>query len=632
MPRVASAVTLGVVLVSNSTLFVRPSYGQQTLWGIDGKDIGTSSNQFGFAVAGAGDIDRDGYLDLLVAKSGNLPTSEAIIVSGESGRMIRSHSAAGGVSVTFANALDSLGDVNGDLIPEYVVSEYQAYDPTTKTTYGKVYCFNGADGSLLYSTSDGEIASNYGYSVAAIGDVDGDGAADFVVGAPQSSKNGCFGGAGYVHSGRDGALIYSLVGEGCYDYFGTAVADAGDVNGDGVPDFVIGAPFYYDPATAVDVGAVYLSSGSTGAMLKKVVGEPRSEFGSAIAAVGDLNHDGFGDIVVGAPEYLWGVGRAYTYLGPDLSLQSTFEGPPAPYYLSHYGFSVAGVGDTDGDGYDDFGIGAPTYSATSGVLEGLVEVHSGADGSILYTAFGDSRRSGEAGWAVAGVGDMSGDGLADVAYGAPIWWPDGYLFVSSKDLPPRVAGVDPPRGSYLGDDGVFVDGHHFKPGSHPAVEFDGVSATRILVYNDDLIHCRTPAGVRGPVSVTVRHSDGEATLRNGFVFTPAIASIHGDLEVGGTVSVDFFCDANDDLVGIWGLPPEVSFSIKPYVGELCICPFQIAFIVPDWPSDVYTASAALPDDPALSGTTFLVQGLIGPSLFQHPKNGAWTNCASFTIK
>jgi hypothetical protein len=120
-------------------------------------------------------------------------------------------------------------------------------------------------------------------------------------------------------------------------------------------------------------------------------------------------------------------------------------------------------------------------------------------------------------------------------------------------------------------------------------------------------------------------------LANGFAFTPALL-MSGDPVLGGTITLDYLMEPFGAIYAIAGFPPAVAFKTKPYDGTLCIEPFQLFFWVPLWPFDAFTLDIDIPNDPALAGTTYLAQALIGPKLGGKNKDGAWTNCVELTLQ
>ncbi|TAJ21961.1 MAG: hypothetical protein EPO68_03985, partial [Planctomycetota bacterium] len=275
--------------------------------------------------------------------------------------------------------------------------------------------------SLLYALPGQGKNDLFGMSVAAAGDVNGDGLADVVIGADQSPHG--LGspptGAGYarVVSGTTGALLYAFHGDAGDDWFGTAVCGPGDVNGDGYDDIAVLAPqpgsASYPPyvqGTPPGPGYLRILSGANGAVLTNLVGSGTPGlFGHSMAAAGDVNADGFPDIIVGEIGGLvWGYdpGIARIYSGLDGSLLHQLSvGDDGDWF----GNSVDGAGDVDGDGYDDVVVGAPYF----GPPVGLAAVYSGQSGLLIRAWLGNSIAD-EFGFAVAGAGDVNGDGVPDL--------------------------------------------------------------------------------------------------------------------------------------------------------------------------------------------------------------------------
>lgn len=256
-----------------------------------------------------------------------------------------------------------------------------------------------------------------GYAIAGLGDVNGDGYADFAVGAYGNS-----GGRGVVHifhgaaSGPSSTPALSLAGSTASAYFGYAVAGAGDVNGDGYDDIVIGAPMASD-----EDGRVYVYHGSasgigTSAAITLPGDRASAQFGLQVAGVGDVNGDGYADIAVqakGAVSYMR-EGKVHLFLGSASGISSTearsWTGTATNEQL---GYALAGVGDVNGDGYDDIVLGAPGVSSWTGRADLHLGGASGPDGTADRTWSGTS--SSVLGAAACGLGDIDGDGYADLA-------------------------------------------------------------------------------------------------------------------------------------------------------------------------------------------------------------------------
>jgi hypothetical protein len=269
-----------------------------------------------------------------------------------------------------------------------------------------------AAGAADHVFTGSALAQFVGTAVAAIGDVNGDTTVDLDVGA--APLVGIIDpGEVHIYSGRTRALLYSVAGEVVADWFGYDVAAAGDVNNDGLPDFLVGAPKNY--SSTVETGRAYIYSGPDGAPLDTLFADTtRGQFGTSVAGVGDLNDDGFDDVMVGAPydqTNAFMAGRATVFSGQDGSILHTFWGH-APG--DGVGICVSGAGDYNLDSVPDLFVGgfAKGYYGA-----GKVELYSGKDGAILHTFLGDESH-GAFGWALSGAGDLDGDGCQDLVVGA----------------------------------------------------------------------------------------------------------------------------------------------------------------------------------------------------------------------
>ncbi len=261
-----------------------------------------------------------------------------------------------------------------------------------------------AQARQTYVFTGSETQGQFGVAVAGAGDIDNDGMADLVVGAYAYSSPSAASGYANVFSGRDGSLLYHLRAGIAGDAFGASVAGAGDVNNDGFDDVIIGT-FY--TVFSSDPGRAYVYSGQDGSLLYALAGSGGGDnFGFDVAGVGDVDKDGFADVIVGAftNDAAGGdAGRAYVYSGQHGSLLFTLTPPPGNLY---FGQSVAGGGDANNDGFLDFVVGA----------EGHVFVYSGRDASLLKTFVGNS--SDNFGRNVSFVGDLDADGCDEVLVGA----------------------------------------------------------------------------------------------------------------------------------------------------------------------------------------------------------------------
>ncbi|MCH7879867.1 MAG: FG-GAP repeat protein, partial [candidate division Zixibacteria bacterium] len=188
---------------------------------------------------------------------------------------------------------------------------------------------SGAAPQCLPYYFTGEAAGDvFGISVSGAGDVNNDGFADLIVGALPNDAGGSNAGRAYVYSGQTGALLHTFTGEAAGDWFGHSVSGAGDVNNDGFADLIVGGPG--NNAGGGNAGRAYVYSGQTGALLHTFTGEAAVDFfGFSVSGAGDVNNDGFADLIVGAYRNDAGgsdAGRAYVYSGQTGALLHTFTG------------------------------------------------------------------------------------------------------------------------------------------------------------------------------------------------------------------------------------------------------------------------------------------------------------------
>ena len=188
-----------------------------------------------------------------------------------------------------------LGDVDGDGVADRALGRPRAQTETRRG--GCVLVVSGADGRTLYELWGRSAGERFGWSVCGLGDVDHDGCQDFAVGAPLADENGANSGSVYVFSGRDGRVLLALHGEAPDEQFGHAVAGVGDADGDGTADLVIGAPFARRGGH--HAGRVVVCSGRDGAVLVAFDGDrPGLQLGRMVAGVGDVDGDGCNDVAV----------------------------------------------------------------------------------------------------------------------------------------------------------------------------------------------------------------------------------------------------------------------------------------------------------------------------------------------
>ena len=427
-PVATAAFVLAGAVPAQSTLY--------TLHGDGGGDL------FGISVDGVGDWDRDGVPDFAVGADqsthvlGHPPTGPgyARVFSGANGTVLATFAGLADDD-WYGSSVAGLGDADGDGFPELAVGArdpgfpgYPPQVPSTPPGPGYVQVRSGADGSLLFTAAGDADYDHFGAVTAGVGDVDGNGRPDLAVGAPFASSPPTQG-LVRLFDGLSGAELYTLAASGG-DQLGSGVDGIGDWNGDGMADFAL----LVGNATT----QVRIVSGATGVTLASVGASGTAGY-TALAGCGDVDGDGLPDLLVGArldaegaaqagsASLLSGAGGAtlYKWLGDDP--------------LDNFGQSVAGAGDVDADGVPDLLVGAWDDDAPGLKDAGCAHVFSGATGIPLGTLCGATADT-LLGAAVAGVGDLNLDGRADLlagGYAADFNGPNAghALAFSAADLP-----------------------------------------------------------------------------------------------------------------------------------------------------------------------------------------------------
>jgi hypothetical protein len=414
----------------------------QNLNGTNGFTINGEApgNSFGYSVSGAGDFNGDGLDDLVIGAAGTdvngTDSGTVYVIFGransaavldltalEASAGLKIHGLAEGDQV--GEVVSDAGDVNGDGLDDIIVSAGGVdpnglYSGASYVIFGRstadsaTFDLSALDGSNGFRISGEAAGDSAGESVSSAGDINDDGFADVIVGASGASANGSKPGAAYVIFGQeagfaadialgslDGIVGFKINGEADGHAFGTSVSGAGDVNGDGYADLIVGAPDYSSPDGDY-VGASYILFGKetafeaavntttlTGVSGFKIVGEVAYDSaGSVVSGAGDVNGDGFDDVLIGASaasphgDYS---GASYVVFGKagfssELRLK-TLHGDngfqiSGAHAGDYSGTSVSGIGDVNGDGADDVLIGAPAaspngdYSGASYVIFG----------------------------------------------------------------------------------------------------------------------------------------------------------------------------------------------------------------------------------------------------------------------
>ena len=361
--------------------------------------VGEAANdQFGWIARNLGDVDGDGVADVVTSAPTRGPNSagRVYVYSTKSSKLL--WSADGRAGDQLGLGVEGAGDTNKDGVPDVIASAPGG---------GKAFVYSGADGKVLLTLSAEGANELFGNHASGAGDVDHDGHADVIVGAPGNSANGAGAGRAYVFSGKDGHTLLTLSGEHAQDAFGSAVTGRASATGlllvvgagSGGPKHA-GRAYVYDALT--ERAKFTIDADSTGAALAQMF----------VAVPGDVDGDGANDVfasdwanaALGAQ-----TGRVYVHSGKDGKNLLTLTGETAG---DGFGTSHSLAGDVDGDGHADLIVGAWQFGGAA-IGAGKAYLHSGADGKLLahYTC----RTPGDTfGFDAVTLGDTDGDGTDDL--------------------------------------------------------------------------------------------------------------------------------------------------------------------------------------------------------------------------
>jgi hypothetical protein len=390
-----------IIVVSSIALLAGSASGQEKIW----KTFGDHADQeFGLTVGSVGDLTGDGIPDVLIGQPvdpGNASSSGMVrVLSGVDGSTV--------YSILGVNQHDWLGsgvaglsDIDGDGACDFIIGAPGV--DTLLTDQGAVYAYSGRTGVVIYAAY-GAMADGLGGAIAALGDIDGDGVGDFVAGS----------GANYakVFSGANGSPIWTLIDPKTPVFFGYTVGGGGDVDADGVPDIVVGD--YFSSAGVRNGGAVWVFSGNSGSLLHEFDSSVKdAKFGKSVSIPGDVNADGFADVLVGAPfdsHIVSDGGYAAVFSGHDGSLLLEFNADSLGN-ITLLGNCVGGAGDANDDGFADLLVSCTNSAA--------VFLYSGKDGGLLYHFQDESNLGANAfGTSFAAAGDLDSDGHVDFVINA----------------------------------------------------------------------------------------------------------------------------------------------------------------------------------------------------------------------
>lgn len=391
---------------------------------------------FGINVDGAGDVNGDGFSDVII---GSWNYDDGIY--NEEGRALVYYGSVSGISSqpdvvlndcdqsgAFFGIVSGAGDVNGDGYSDVVVTAHN-YDSEEQENTGRGFVYFGSAAGLSAEANavldDVTRKNTYlGFSVSKAGDINGDGYGDIIIGSPAFPGATEGEGIALVYhgtaSGPENDPAIRITGKDSMSRFASSVAAAGDVNGDGYSDVIISS-------TPLTGSVSYIHFGSNAGIKKQAEVTldditPALGFADEAAGIGDVNGDGLSDVMIGALNYdeepRNNIGKIYAYYGSPAGLSSaSSQTVESNQSSSGFASGLQTAGDVNGDGYSDVIIGAANYDQGLSDAGAAFVYYGGATGIQNTPSWSayGTQQAAAFGRSVTFAGDVNGDGYGDVA-------------------------------------------------------------------------------------------------------------------------------------------------------------------------------------------------------------------------